>query len=105
MIPDKLSQTSYPTGGGADCGPIRLPGTPPVFFRHQKEIQPMTKNSAQNGKPHPDDDGPKKKDRIDVNPPFSEHVQRFQRLLAELIARQIIAARRTPPAPDQKKEQ
>jgi len=65
----------------------------------------MTKNSAQNGKPHPDDDGPKKKDRIDVNPPFSEHVQRFRRLLAELIARQIIAARRTPPAPDQKKEQ
>ena len=104
MIPDELSQKSYPTGGGADCGPIRLPGTPPVFFRHQKEIQPMTKNSAQNGKPHPDDDGPKKKDRIDVNPHFSEHVQRFRRLLAELIARQIIAARRTPPAPDQKKE-
>ena len=65
----------------------------------------MTKNSAHNGKPHPDDDGTKKKDRIDVNPHFSEHVQRFQRLLAELIARQIIAARRTPPAPDQKKEQ
>ena len=65
----------------------------------------MTKNSAQNGKPHPDDDGPNKKDRIDVNPHFSEHVQRFRRLLAELIARQIIAARRTPPAPDQKKEQ
>ena len=99
MIPDELSQKSYPTGGGADCGPIRLSGTPPVFFfRHQKEIKPMTKNSAQNGKPHADDDGPK-------NPPFSEHVQRFQRLLAELIARQIIAARRTPPAPDQKKEQ
>ena len=76
-----------------------------VFFRHQKEIKPLTKNSAQNGKPHADDDGPKKKDRIDVNPHFSEHVQRFQRLLAELIARQIIAARRTPPAPDQKKEQ
>ena len=69
-----------------------------VFFRHQKEIKPMTKNSAQNGKPHADDDGPK-------NPPFSEHLQRFRRLLAELIARQIIAARRTPPAPDQKKEQ
>ena len=34
----------------------------------------MTKNSAQNGKPHPDDDGPKKKDRIDVNPPFSERL-------------------------------
>ncbi len=99
MIPDELSQKSYPTGGGADCGPIRLSGTPPVFFfRHQKEIQPMTKNSTQNGKPHADDDGPK-------NPPFSEHVQRFRRLLAELIARQIIAARRTPPAPDQKKEQ
>ena len=99
MIPDELFQKSYPTGGGADCGPIRLSGTPPVFFfRHQKEIQPMTKNSAQNGKPHADDDGPK-------NPPFSEHVQRFRRLLAELIARQIIAARRTPPAPDQKKEQ
>ena len=99
MIPDELSQKSYPTGGGADCWPIQLSGTPPVFFfRHQKEIQPMTKNHDQNGKPHPDDDGPK-------NPPFSEHVQRFRRLLAELIARQIIAARRTPPAPDQKKEQ
>ena len=34
----------------------------------------MTKNSAQNGKPHADDDGPKKKDRIDVNPPFSERL-------------------------------
>ena len=99
MIPDELSQKSYPTGGGADCGPIRLSGTPPVFFSDtSKEIQPMTKNSAPNGKPHPDDDGPK-------NPPFSEHVQRFRRLLAELIARQIIAARRTPPAPAPKKAQ
>ena len=101
MIPDELSNRRQ-CRLGANPAPGHAAG---VFFRHQKEIQPMTKNSTQNGKPHPDDDGPKKKDRIDVNPPFSEHVQRFQRLLAELIARQIIAARRTPPAPDQKKEQ
>ena len=51
----------------------------------------MTKNSAHNGKPHPDDDGPKKKDRIDVNPPFSERlpsaVEQFWIVLAQLIAR------------------
>jgi len=101
-MPDELSQKNFPTGGGADCGPIRLPGTPPVFLlRHQKEIQPMTKNSAHNGKPHPDDDGPKKKDRIDVNPPFSERlpsaVERFWIVLAQLIARRIVSKRRDLP--------
>ena len=68
---------------------------------HQKEIQPMTKNSAHNGKPHPDDDGPKKKDRIDVNPPFSERlpsaVEQFWIVLAQLIARRIVSKRRDLP--------
>ena len=61
----------------------------------------MTKNSAQNGKPHPDDDGPKKKDRIDVNPPFSERlpsaVEQFRIVLAQLIARRIVSQRRDLP--------
>ena len=71
------------------------------FFRHQKEIQPITKNIAHNGKPHPDDDGPKKKDRIDVNPPFSERlaaaVEQCRIVLAQLIARQIVSQRRDLP--------
>ena len=61
----------------------------------------MTKNSAQNGKPHADDDGPKKKDRIDVNPPFSERlasaVEQFRIVLAQLIARRIVSQRRDLP--------
>ena len=61
----------------------------------------MTKNSAHNGKPNPDDDGPKKKDRIDVNPPFSERiasaVEQCRIVLAQLIARQIVSQRRNLP--------
>ena len=61
----------------------------------------MTKYSAHNGKPHPDDDGHKKKDRIDVNPPFSERlpsaVEQFRIVLAQLIARRIVSQRRGLP--------
>ncbi len=61
----------------------------------------MTKNSAHNGKPHPDDDGPKKKDRIDVNQPFSERIasaiEQFRIVLAQLIAKRIVSQRRGLP--------
>ncbi|MCX7417862.1 MAG: hypothetical protein NTY25_15490 [Planctomycetia bacterium] len=44
----------------------------------------MTKNSAHNGKLHPDDDGPKKKDRIDLNR------KRIRSCHAELMTRRIV---------------
>jgi hypothetical protein len=52
-----------------------------------------------NGNPYPeDDDAKKRKDRIGANPPYRiGHTVRFRKLLAELIARRIIAARRGLP--------
>ena len=42
-------------------------------------------------------------ERIDANPPYNpasaDDVERFRKLLAELIARRILAERRRPPAP------
>jgi hypothetical protein len=50
----------------------------------------------------PDDIGPNKQNRIDADPPygpaFQAAVRRFRELLAELIARQIVAERQKPPA-------
>ena len=53
-----------------------------------------------------DDDRERGLDRIDANPPyessFPTKVRRFRDLLAELIARQILAERRGPENPDNK---
>jgi hypothetical protein len=53
-----------------------------------------------------DDDQNAPRDRIDADPPygptFSEKVARFRDLLAELIARQILAERRAPKDSDNK---
>ena len=61
----------------------------------------MAHNSKSDNDPLPRDNTSQPKKRIDVNPPYgseSAHaVEQFRRLLAELIARKIIAARREPP--------
>jgi hypothetical protein len=59
----------------------------------------MTNTNPTNGNPCPeDDDANKQKDRIDANPPYrAGKVVRFRKLLAELIARRILAARRGLP--------
>ena len=61
----------------------------------------MDHNSKSENDPLPRDNTSQPKKRIDVNPPYgseSAHaVEQFRRLLAELIARKIIAARREPP--------
>ena len=58
----------------------------------------MSNADSTNGNHHPDDDRKELKDRIDANPPYrAGKVVRFRKLLAELIARRIIAARRGPP--------
>lgn len=61
----------------------------------------MDHNSKSDNDPLPRDNTSQPKKRIDVNPPYgseSAHaVEQFRRLLAELIARKIIAARREPP--------
>jgi hypothetical protein len=53
-----------------------------------------------------DDDRDTQRDRIDADPPygtgFPERVKRFRDLLAELIARQILAERRGTKDPDSK---
>ncbi|MFM7035442.1 MAG: hypothetical protein ACKOYJ_09745 [Planctomycetia bacterium] len=45
-------------------------------------------------------------ERIDADPPYgpasADDVERFRKLLAELIARRILAERRRPPAPGDK---
>jgi hypothetical protein len=76
---------------------VRLPGTPPVFVFTDRE--PFMSNAdSTNGNHQPDDDRKEPKDRIDANPPYrAGKVVRFRKLLAELIARRIIAARRGPP--------
>ena len=58
---------------------------------------------------HSNDDASRRHDdqdqenRIDANPPYgptsADAVERFRKLLAELIARRIVAERRNPPAP------
>jgi hypothetical protein len=59
----------------------------------------MTITNPTNGNPYPeDDDAIKRTDRIDANPPYRiGHAVRFRKLLAELIARRILAARRGLP--------
>jgi hypothetical protein len=57
----------------------------------------MSNADSTNGKHHPDD-RKEPKERIDAHPPYRAcKVVRFRKLLAELIARRIIAARRGPP--------
>lgn len=58
----------------------------------------MPNADSTNGNHHPDDDRKEPMERIDANPPYrAGKVVRFRKLLAELIARRIIAARRGPP--------
>ena len=65
----------------------------------------MSNADFTNGNHYPEDDRKQPKDRVDANPPDrAGKVARFRKLLAELIARRIIAARRGPPdAGDQPK--
>ena len=58
----------------------------------------MSNADSTNGNHHSDEDRKEPKDRIDVNPPHGAgKVVRFRKLLAELIARRILAARRGRP--------
>jgi hypothetical protein len=62
----------------------------------------MTQNTSSNGTPEPDDDDAEGIPRIDANPPYgprsADAAERFRKLLADLIARRILAERRKPPA-------
>ena len=59
----------------------------------------MSNADSTNGNHHFDEDRKEPKDRIDANPPCrAGKVVRLRKLLAELIARRIIAARRGPPS-------
>lgn len=59
----------------------------------------MSRSRQQEPEEGPDDD--RGAERRDVDPPYPHHfpagVHRFRRLLAELIARRILAERRRPP--------
>ena len=61
----------------------------------------MNPNDSRNGTPEPEDDDVEGVRRIDVNPPYepraADTVERFRRLLADLIAKRILAERRKPP--------
>jgi hypothetical protein len=61
----------------------------------------MDHNSKSDNDPPPRNNTSQPKKRIDMNPPYgseSAHaVEQFRRLLAELMARKIIAERRGPP--------
>jgi len=67
----------------------------------------MDHNSKSDNDPLPRDKTAQTKNRIDVSPPYNSPpthaVEHFRRLLAELIARKMIAARREPP-PDMAEE-
>lgn len=61
----------------------------------------MDHNSKSDNDPLPRDNTSQPKKHIDVNPPYGpasvDPIKKFRRLLAELIARKMIAARREPP--------
>jgi len=58
----------------------------------------MSNADSTNGNHHSDEDRKEPKDRIDANPPYGAgKVVRFRKLLAEFIARRILAARRGRP--------
>lgn len=58
----------------------------------------MSNADSTNDSHQPDGDRKESKDRIDANPPYrAGKVVGFRKLLAELIARRIVAARRGPP--------
>lgn len=61
----------------------------------------MDHNSKSDNDPLPRENTSQPKKRIDANPPYSsasvDAVEHLRRLLAELIARKMIAARREPP--------
>lgn len=61
----------------------------------------MDNNSKSDNDPLPPDNTSHPKKRIDVNPPYGpasvDPIERFRRLLAELIAKKIIAERSGPP--------
>jgi hypothetical protein len=62
----------------------------------------MTQNDSCNGTPEPGDDGAEVVRRVDANPPYeprpADAVERFRRILADLIAKRILAERRKPPS-------
>jgi hypothetical protein len=62
----------------------------------------MTQNTSSHGTPEPSDDHAEGIPRIDANPPYgprsADAAERFHKLLADLIARRILAERRKPPA-------
>ncbi len=61
----------------------------------------MTQNDSCNGTSEPGDDDAEGVRRIDANPPYGpriDAVERFRRLLADLVARRILAERRKPPS-------
>lgn len=62
----------------------------------------MTQNDSCNGTPEPGDDDAEGVRRIDANPRYeprpADAVERFRRLLADLIAKRILAERRKPPS-------
>ncbi len=62
----------------------------------------MTQNTSSHGTPEPSDDHAEGIPRIDANPLYgprsADAAERFHKLLADLIARRILAERRKPPA-------
>lgn len=75
-------------------GPMRLPGTPPVFHPSTKNRH-MPKKPRTSDSPTPDDSDPiKQHARIDADPPYAatppRAIHNFQKLLAELIARRLL---------------
>jgi hypothetical protein len=62
----------------------------------------MTQNDSCNGTSEPGDDDAEGVRRIDANPPYGpripDAVERFRRLLADLVAKRILAERRKPPS-------
>jgi hypothetical protein len=78
-------------------GPMRFPGTPPVFYSSTRNRLMPTKPTPSES-PTPDDNDPTKQHaRIDIDPPYPANppraIRNFQKLLAELIARRLLANR------------
>jgi hypothetical protein len=96
----RSSELTFSQPVACQLGPMRLPGTPPVFYSSARNRH-MPKKPTPFESPSPDDGEPAKQHaRIDINPPYPANpprsIHNFQKLLAELIARRFLADRDGP---------
>ncbi len=100
MCTERPDRSALSPAGGVPTGANPAPGHAAGFF--------SSRDSPMNDNQIPEDQPPKRKrsrrrQRIDIDPPYSpqptDALERFRSLLARLIAKRIADNRRNPPPP------